>query len=318
MALRVAFFGTPAFAVPSLRAVAASVHRVVGVVTQPDRPRGRGQRVVEGEVKRVALDLQTPVLQPERLKAPAFLEAFDDLHADVAVVAAYGKLLPQLLLDRPRLGFINVHASLLPRWRGAAPIHRAILAGDAETGVTIMRVVLALDAGPMMARVRVPIDPNERSSDLESRLSAAGSALLLDVLDDLERGRAHEEPQDPALVTYAARLERRDSQVEWANPAVAIHNQIRGLHPWPLATVVFGGVRLRLLTSRLSPLTGAADAVPGTVCAATREGLLVATGSGGLLITEVQPEGRAAMPARDFANGYRVAVGARFEPLLLS
>jgi methionyl-tRNA formyltransferase len=249
------------------------------------------------------------------LKAPEFLEVFDALGADLGVVAAYGRILPQVLLDRPRLGFINVHASLLPRWRGAAPVHRAITAGDTETGVTIMRVVLALDAGPMLARTRLPIGPDETSVSLESRLSTAGAALLVKTLDALAAGPVTEEPQDEALVTYAHRLERIDSQVDWNRPAQAIHNQIRGLQPWPLAAVVIAGQRVRLLESRLPALPDTAAPRPGVVVEIGQDVLGIGTGDHPIHITRVQPDGRAGMPVRDFLNGRRVAVGDRVDPL---
>lgn len=314
MALRVAFFGTPAFAVPTVDALARSPHTIVGVVTQPDRPRGRGQKTRPGAVKEAALALGVPVLQPERLKTPEFMSAFADLGADIAVVAAYGKLLPQALLDTPRLGMINVHASLLPRWRGAAPIHRAILAGDAVSGITIMRVVLALDAGPMISRIEVPVGANETSVELEARLADEGARLAVAALDALENGTATEAPQDEALVTYAERLTREDSQIDWTRPAQAIHDQVRGLHPWPLTAAQLGGVRLRLIHSRVADHPDA-PVPPGTVVAADREGIRVQTGAGQLLITALRPEGRNVMGAAEFLNGRPVAPGTRVEPV---
>lgn len=317
MALRVAFFGTPAFAVPCLEAVAGSDHRLVGVVTQPDRPRGRGQRVVATPVKAVAERLGVPVLQPERLKDDGFLTAFEVWKPDIGVVAAYGKLLPLRLIESPRLGMINVHASLLPRWRGAAPIHRAIVAGDRETGVTIMRVVLALDAGPMLSRGVTPIGPNERSTALEGRLAILGADLAVDALRRLDQGPISEEPQDESLATYATRLTKADSRVDWNQPARDVHNQIRGLHPWPLAAVSFGGQRLRLLESELLPaLDGTPSHQNGTIVLSDRRGLAVGCADGPLLVTAVQPDGRPAMSARDFANGHRVELGMRFDPLI--
>jgi methionyl-tRNA formyltransferase len=308
--MRVAFFGTPAFAVPTLDALTASTHDVVGVVTQPDRARGRGQKVTFAPVKARALGLGVPILQPERLKDDGFLRAFDDLGADIGVVAAYGRIIPQALLDRPRLGMINVHASLLPRWRGAAPVHRAILAGDSRTGVTIMRVVFALDAGPMLARAPVDIDADETSADLEARLATAGSRLLIDVVNRLEHAAIAGDPQDEALVTYAARVERADGDVVWARPAREIHNRIRGLHPWPHAATMSGDRRLLLIESRVEH-ERETGAVPGEVLEAGSAGLVVAAAPGAVRILRLQPEGRAAMPVRDFLNGHPVLVGAR-------
>lgn len=315
MPLRVVFFGTPAFAVPTLDALVASRHVLAGVVTQPDKPRGRGQKVSASPVKAASLPTGVPILQPDRLKAPEFLEAFDALGADLGVVAAYGRILPQVLLDRPRLGLINVHASLLPRWRGAAPVHRAILAGDAETGVTIMRVVLALDAGPMLARTRLPIGPDETSASLEARLATAGAALLVEVVDALAAGPVTEEPQDEKLATYAHRIERADSQVDWSRPAQAIHNQIRGLQPWPLAAVVLAGQRVRLIESRIPALPATTAPRPGVVVEVGQDFLAIGTGDRPIHLTRVQPDGRAVMPVRDFLNGRRVAAGDRVDPL---
>jgi len=324
--MRVVYFGTPQFATPSLAALLASRHIVVAVVTQPDRARGRGQHVTPSPVKALAVAHGIPVLQPERLKDAELLRTLAGFGADIGVVAAYGKLLPQALLDLPPRGMVNVHASLLPRWRGAAPIHRAIQAGDTITGVTIMRVVLALDAGPMLARVEVPIDDEIRSDELEARLADAGTQLLVDTLDRLEAGTAAGTPQDETLVTYAARLDRRDSQIDWTRPARAIHNQIRGLHPWPLAAVVWRGKRLILRASTLAPGTlapGTSTLTPGTLAPGTIVDvsagiLLVATGNSPLAVTEVQLEGRRAQSAREFINGAHPTAGDRFEPVSVS
>jgi methionyl-tRNA formyltransferase len=316
MALRLLFFGTPAFAVPSLEALLAAGHSVAAVVTQPDRPKGRGHHVTAPPVKVRALEAGLEVLQPERIRDPATMARVEALGADLAVVAAYGKILPQPLLHLPRLGFINVHASLLPRWRGAAPIHRAVMAGDAVTGITIMRVVLALDAGPMLARESTPIDPDETSDVLETRLAALGGDLLVRTLGDLERGHVTAEPQDEAAVTYAARLDRRDGEIDWSRPAVAVHNQIRGLHPWPLAAASLGGRRLLLPRSAVATGTFPA-AAPGTVVTVD-DGIVVAAGHGHVRIVEVQPEGRRPMAVAEFTRGHRITPGERFGAALPS
>ncbi|MBP6716769.1 MAG: methionyl-tRNA formyltransferase [Acidobacteria bacterium] len=318
--MRVVYFGTPQFAAPTLAALLTSRHTVVGVVTQPDRARGRGQHVTFAPVKQLAVTHGLPVLQPERLRTPEAIEAIAALGADLGVVAAYGKLLPQALLDVPPLGMVNVHASLLPRWRGAAPIHRAIQAGDAATGVTIMRVVLALDAGPMLSRVELPITDDIKSDALEVLLADAGARLLIETLDRMDAGPAVETPQDETGVTYAARLDRRDGQIDWTRPARDIHNQIRGLHPWPLASVVWRGKRLILRTSTLAvaPTDAAArGGAPGCIVA-LGEAMHVQTGTAPLAITEVQLEGRRPQSAREFINGARPAVGDVFEPVALS
>lgn len=312
MPLRVIFFGTPAFAAASLRAIAGSSHTVTGVVTQPDRARGRGHKVRFEATKQFALDHGLPLWQPERIRDGGFLDQMRSLNADIAVVAAYGKLLPQVLLDLPRLGFVNVHASLLPRWRGAAPIHRAIIAGDPTTGITIMRVVLALDAGPMLSHVSTPIDPDETSAALEARLAVMGGDLLIRTLDRIERGDVTDAPQDESFVTYAQKLERADSVIDWSRPAVEIHNRIRGLQPWPLASTTIGGKRVLLLRSAVAA-DAAGSTVPGTVLEARGEALVVAAGSGAVRLIDVQPEGKRVMNVRDFLNGSPLRPGDPFQ-----
>jgi len=229
-ALRIVFFGTPAFAVPTLDALLQSRHPVVGVVTQPDRPRGRGQKVTHAPVKQRAIAGHLAVLQPDRLKDSAFLDGLAALRADLGIVAAYGRILNDAVLASPRLGLLNVHASVLPRYRGAAPVHRAVIAGETETGVTIMRVVKALDAGPMLAVTRRPIGPDETSEDVERDLALLGARLLVDTIDRLAQGRVDETPQDDAAATYAPRLTRADGVIDWTWPAERVHNVIRGLY----------------------------------------------------------------------------------------
>ena len=245
------FFGTPAFAVPSLDALLrASPHTVVGVVTQPDRPRGRGQKLSDAPVKARAVDAGLPVLQPERMKDPAFLDALAAWGADLGVVAAYGRILTDAILATPRLGMINVHASLLPRYRGAAPVHRAVIAGETSTGVTIMRVVKALDAGAMFVKEHRPIGPDETSDEVERELAQIGARLLVAVVDQIARGSAVETPQNDAESTYAHRLTKEDGVIDWSWPAARIHNLIRGLHPWPHAFSFVQGKRVILRRSR--------------------------------------------------------------------
>jgi methionyl-tRNA formyltransferase len=320
--LRVLFFGTPQFAVPTLDAIVASRHEVVGVVTQPDRPRGRGQRVVAAAVKARALEHGLPVLQPDRLKGDQ-LEAFAALGADIGVVAAYGKILPQRLLDVPPLGMVNVHASLLPRWRGAAPVHRAVMAGDDRTGVTIMRVVRALDAGPILLCQATPIGPDETSAALENRLAAIGAGLLTVVLDRIVDDGLDEVAQEAALVTYAARIERSETNVEWARPARAVHDHIRGVQPWPLASAMLQGRRVLLLGSAVDEPAGGPDgagasAEPGTIIRVEPDALVVATAPGAVRILHVQSEGKSPMPVRAFLNGRRVAAGERLSRVPLA
>lgn len=307
--LRVVFFGTPAFAAATLDHLLASRHQVVAVVTQPDRPRGRGQQVVPGAVKALALTAGLTVLQPEKLMRDVVAPQVEALRADLGVVAAYGKILPEWLIALPRLGLINVHASLLPRYRGAAPVHRAVINGDPVTGVTIMRVVKALDAGPMLATVEVPIGPDDTSHDVETRLALAGAALLVDTVDRLAQGPVAETAQDEGASTYAPRLRKEEGLIDWTMPAAAIHNQVRGLHPWPHAFTF--GPRGRLIVHRARPgLRDTAGIPPGTVLTANRsDGLSIATGAGDLHLLEIQSEGGRVLPADAFLAGHPLQPG---------
>jgi methionyl-tRNA formyltransferase len=306
----VVFFGTPQFAVPTLEQLLASSHRVCGVVTQPDRARGRGQKVSDAPVKALALQRGLPVIQPERLREPEVLETLRAWAPDLGVVVAYGKMIPDELLAVPAHGMINVHGSLLPRYRGAAPVHRAVINGEPETGVTIQRVVRELDAGAMLGRVARPIGPDETSEEIRSDLSEIGARLLVDVVDRIERGTAVEEPQDSGAVTYAPKLTKEEGLLDWAQPAVAVHNRVRGLHPWPHAYTYLDGARLIVLRTHVAP--GRTSEPPGTVVEATRNAIHVAAGDGGVVaIEELQPEGRRPMRARDFLAGRPLPRGAR-------
>ena len=312
--VRVVFLGTPAFAVPTLERLLASAHEVAAVVTQPDRPRGRGQRVSESPVKQLAAARGLPVLQPERMKDPAFVEALAALAPDLGVVAAYGKMLPDRLLALPRLGMINVHASLLPAYRGAAPIHRAVMAGETETGITIIRLVREMDAGPMLRRAALPIDADDDAETLERALAALGAVTLLQAVDDLESGRAAEEEQDHARATFAPRLTRADGAIDWSRTAGQVHDQVRGLHPWPRAFSHLGGARYLIHRTAVVEPPGEAPAAPGQVLEAAGDRLVVAAGSGtAVAILEIQPEGRRALPARAFLAGHAIAPGTAFK-----
>ena len=311
----VMFFGTPRFAVPTLHHLLDSSHTVAGVVTQPDRPRGRGQKVTFAPIKTLALEHQVPVIQPDRLKPPEVSEALRAWNADIGVVAAYGRIIPAHLLTIPRLGMINVHASLLPMYRGAAPVHRAVMNGDAKTGVTIMRVVKELDAGPTFAKVTRPIGPDETSDVVEDALAGLGAQLLIDVLDQLAAGTAHEEPQDDSQATYAPRLTKEEGLIDWSQSAQAIHNRVRGLYPWPHAYTYLNGARLIIRRTRVQ-LAGR-KAPPyegcGTVVKIDADALFVTAGNGEeLAVLEIQPEGRRPMSVRDFAAGHRIAPGDIF------
>jgi methionyl-tRNA formyltransferase len=323
--VRIVFFGTPDFAVPSLEVLIASPHEVVAVVTQPDRPRGRGQQVSASPIKSRAEAAGLPVLQPDRLKDPSFLDPLRALASDLGVVAAYGRILPQVLLDLPRLGMVNVHASLLPRHRGASPIARAILDGDARTGVTIMRVVQALDAGPMLAVRETAIQPDETAEALEARLATLGAVLLAEMLEPLARGTQIETAQDEALATYAPRIVKPDGLIEWDQRALAVHNRVRALVPWPHAYTFLDGQRLVLHethpydsidAARLATGgEGSALVQPGVVLASARGVLLVGAAEGTVLeIRRLQQEGRRVLTAREFLAGHPLAPGTGFSP----
>jgi methionyl-tRNA formyltransferase len=330
----IVFFGTPQFAVPTLEHLLASRHRVALVVTQPDKRRGRGQKVTDSRVKAAALAHNIPVYQPERLRDAEFADTLRRYSPDLGVVAAYGKLIPEELLRLPRFGMVNVHASLLPKYRGAAPVHRAVINGDEETGVTIMQVVKALDAGDMLAKSARPIDPDVTSDALERALADDGARLLLPVLDQLEGGTAHPEPQDEVSSTYAARLTKEEGLVDWSQSARQIHNRVRGLYPWPHAYTYLEGARLILLKVRLKPdttsevrlkpdttsevrlkpdTTSGHTVSSGTIVGVTRDSIDVETGDGRLSILELQPEGKRPMQAREFLSGRNVHPGMRFD-----
>ncbi|MDO5369685.1 methionyl-tRNA formyltransferase [Paracoccus sp. (in: a-proteobacteria)] len=289
--MRVIFMGTPEFSVPALQAIAAR-HEVVCVYSQPPRAAGRGQKPRPSPVQAAAEALGIPVRNPVRLKGAEEQAEFAALDADVAVVVAYGLILPQPVLDAPRLGCLNIHASLLPRWRGAAPIHRAVIAGDAETGVAIMQMEAGLDTGPVLAEARTPIGVEETTADLHDRLARMGADLIVDVLDCLPLPAV---PQAAEGVSYAAKIDKAEARIDWTRPAAEVDRLIRGLSPFPGAWCMAGGERLKLLRSRLAEGQGA----PGEVLG----GLTVACGGGAVEITEVQRGGKRPMPAAEALRG---------------
>lgn len=289
--MRVIFMGTPDFSVPALRAIAAR-HEVVAVYSQPPRMAGRGQKPRPSPVQRAAEDLGIPVCTPLRLRDAADQAAFAALQADVAVVVAYGLILPQPVLEAPRLGCLNIHASLLPRWRGAAPIHRAIMAGDAETGVAIMQMEAGLDTGPVLAETRTPIGAEDTTADLHDRLAAMGAALITDVLDRLPLPAT---PQPEAGVTYAQKIDKAEARLDWTRPAAELDRQIRGLSPFPGAWCQVGTERVKLLRSRVASGSGQ----PGEVLS----GFTIACGSGAIDVIEAQREGKRPMPAAEILRG---------------
>jgi methionyl-tRNA formyltransferase len=310
--LRLVFFGTPEFAVPTLQRLLDAGETVVGLVSQPDRPRGRGHQLTPTPTSALAAARSVPVLQPEKLRDPHVLDRIARLEPDLGVVAAYGKLLPDDLLRLPRLGMINVHASLLPRWRGAAPVHRAVIAGDTVTGVTIMRVIKELDAGAMFATATRPIGPDDTSVEVERDLAELGAGLLLDVVSQIARGVAHETPQPDAGVTYAGKITKAEGSVEWTLPAERLHNLVRGLQPWPLVSARIAGARV--LIHKTAVTTAVTPDRPGTVVRAEGDRFEIAAGDGRVLrVLVVQPEGRRAMTAREFLAGRFVPPGTKVE-----
>jgi len=307
---RLIFFGTPAFAVPSLGALLQSPHRVVAVVTQPDRPRGRGHAVSPSPIKSLALEHDISILQPDQLKDASIAARLADYRADLGVVAAYGRILPESILSSTPRGFINVHASLLPKYRGAAPIHRAIIAGERETGVTIMRIARALDAGPMLAHARRPIGPDETSDVVERDLAELGATLLLETIAGVLTGTIREVEQDDAHATYAPRITRSDGVIDWDQSATGIHDLVRGLHPWPHAFTYLG--QTRLVIHHAAVLQDSSSAPPGTILQASDGRIVVAARSGTIDLTVLQVEGGRRMAARDFLAGRRLEVGSTF------
>jgi methionyl-tRNA formyltransferase len=309
--VRLVFLGSGAFAVPSLEAVLDAGHDVAALVTQPDREKGRGRALAATPTKVVAERRGVPILQPRRIKEPAAIEQLRALQPEIQVVVAYGQILPRAVIDIPPLGTVNVHSSLLPRYRGAAPIHWAVVNGERESGVTTMLIDEGLDTGPtLLARV-TPIGPDETSPELEARLARLGAETLLETLDGLRKGTLTPQPQDHARATLAPLLKKEDGRIDWARPAEEIGRRVRGLLPWPGTVTGWAGGELKVLRAHVEPAP-APDAAPGTIVAVDRDGIVVAAGSGTRLrLLEVQPESRRPMPAAAFASGARLQTGAR-------
>lgn len=302
--MKIVFAGTPEFAVPTLQTLIDSPHEVIAVYTQPDRPAGRGRKLTASPIKDLALTAGIPVAQPENFKSAEAVQALADLQPELMVVVAYGLILPQTVLDIPKFGCINIHGSLLPRWRGAAPIHRAVMAGDAKTGVTIMRVVKKLDAGDMLLKLECPISADATSSELHDHLAELGAQGLLQVVDMIERGTVQAEVQDESLVTYAHKLEKQEALIDWRQSAVELDRKIRGLNAWPVAQTAFNGLALRVW--RCEVLNKAATAAPGTIDISA-QALDVATGEGMLRLQEVQLPGGKRINGKDFLNAHAAA-----------
>jgi methionyl-tRNA formyltransferase len=308
--VRIVFMGTPQFAVPSLQRLARSEHSIVGVVTQPDRPAGRGQRLRPSPVKELAQKLGVPVLQPARARSAEFLDQLRGLAPDIAVVVAYGQILPVSVIAVPPLGCINAHASLLPHLRGAAPIQRAILAGDSETGVTVMRINERMDAGDVLSARAVEIDAGDDAATLGAKLSSIAADLLVEAVALIARGADHWTAQDDTVATYAPMIRREETRIDWSLPAEHVERQIRAFRPDPGAYTTHGGTRLKILAATVGP--GDALAPPGTVEVEAPEGVRVACGNGSLTLTILQPEGGRPMPAIDYFRGRGAGRGRIF------
>ncbi|WP_248926448.1 methionyl-tRNA formyltransferase [Paenibacillus hamazuiensis] len=315
--VNIVFMGTPEFAVSSLRALVEEGYRVVGVVTQPDRPTGRKRVLTPPPVKLEAERHGIPVLQPERIRRPEAIAGLRELQPDLIVTAAYGQILPKAVLEMPQHGCINIHASLLPKYRGGAPIHYAVMNGDPVTGVTIMYMAEGMDTGDMISKVEVPIADDDTTGILFERLAAEGAELLKRTLPDLLAGRIVPQPQNEEEAVYSPTIKREDEQIDWTQPAERVYNLVRALHPRPGAYTWWNGEVLKLwgCVHPVRPKPGQpasrprADAAPGTVLQATDQGIEVMTGSGTLWVTELQPAGKKAMDAAQFLRGSSMAPG---------
>ncbi|PNF09185.1 methionyl-tRNA formyltransferase [Enterobacter cancerogenus] len=301
--LRIIFAGTPDFAARHLDALLSSGHNVVSVFTQPDRPAGRGKKLMPGPVKALAEEHGLPVFQPATLRPEENQQLVADLNADVMVVVAYGLILPKAVLDMPRLGCINVHGSLLPRWRGAAPIQRSLWAGDAETGVTIMKMDVGLDTGDMLYKLSCPITPEDTSATLYDKLAELGPQGLIKTLEQLAEGTAKPEVQDEALVTYAEKLSKDEALLDWALPAAQLERCIRAFNPWPMSWMTIDDQPVKVW--KASVIERHVQAAPGTIVEANKQGIQVATAEGILNLESLQPAGKKAMSVQDLLNSRR-------------
>ena len=310
--MRIVFMGTPDFSVPTLEALVASEHEVVGVVTQPDKPKGRGKEIHMSPVKECALQHNIPVYQPVRARDEAFVDEMRALNPDVMVVIAFGQILPKSLLELPKYGCVNIHASLLPKYRGAAPIQWAVINGDEETGITTMMMDVEMDTGDILEKTVVKLDPEETGGSLFDRLSLLGGDLILSTLSKLEKGEITPVPQDHEKATYVKKISKSMGDIDWTMDAVSIERLVRGLNPWPSAFTRWNGKMLKIWEAKVIPDPDVK--LPcGSVISASDEGLKIQTGAGVLCVTSLQLEGKKRMDTAAFLRGYQVAAGSMME-----
>lgn len=314
--MNIVFMGTPEFALPTLKALHQSSHSILAVITQPDRPKGRGQKLVVSPIKQFALDSNLPLLQPKTVNDPEFISALSQNRPDAIIVVAFGQILNETFLKIPKLFCINLHSSLLPKYRGAAPIQRSILNGDSQTGVTTMMMDKGMDTGDILLTQVTPILETDNAQTLHDTLSDMGGSLVLETLRRLEEDTLLPTKQDHSLATYAPKLKKEEGLIRWDQPASILWNQVRGLTPWPGTYTLLNKKRLRILKVQVAE--GALDDKPGQVARVTDAGIEVGTGKDRLIITELQPEGKKSMSAASFRAGYKIERGTLFDPIPIS
>ncbi|PIP73352.1 MAG: methionyl-tRNA formyltransferase [Nitrospinae bacterium CG22_combo_CG10-13_8_21_14_all_47_10] len=310
--MNIVFMGTPEFALPTLKALHHSSHSIQAVITQPDKPKGRGQKLIVSPIKQYALDSNLPILQPKTVNAPEFIDSLMQNRPDIIIVVAFGQILSETFLKIPKRFCINLHSSLLPKYRGAAPIHRSILKGDTRTGVTTMIMDKGMDTGDILLMQETPVHETDNAQTLHDTLSEMGGALVLETLKRLEENTLLPVPQDHSQATYAGKLKKEEGLIHWEQSATTLFNQVRGLTPWPGSYTLFNKKRLRIIKAEVT--AGSPDDKPGQVARVTDMGIEVGTGDGRLVITELQPEGKKSMSAKSFLAGHKIEQGTLFDP----
>ena len=314
--MNIIFMGTSEFALPTLKSLHQSLHSILAVITQPDKPKGRGQKLLISPIKQYALDSDLPILQPKTVNDPEFIESLKQNRPDVIIVVAFGQILSEIFLKIPKQFCINLHSSLLPKYRGAAPIHRAILNGDTKSGVTTMIMDKGMDTGDILLMQETPIHQTDTAQNLHDTLSEMGGALVLETLKRLEENTLLPVQQDHNQATYAAKLKKEEGLIRWDQSATSLSNQVRGLTPWPGTYTLLKNKRLRIIKVQIGE--GSPDDAPGKVARVTDVGIEVGTGQGRLIITELQPEGKKSMPTKSFLAGHKVERGTLFYPIPIS